>query len=277
MWEKWRRRRTVPASRWSEPVPAGTIGAMLRPLALALALSAPPDGQPAFVAVVDPGHGGDREGAFSPEGIPEKRIAMEIARRVAALLKKQGGRVILTRTGDVSVPLSNRSDLANLERADVFVSIHLNSMPTRAKRVRTRGIETFFLSADATDASAGAVAARENADRVAGEPGGDGADPVAGILNDLEYTASLAESSRLAYAIHDRLVKATRAEDRGVKQAPFYVLAGARMPSVLLELGFISHGEESRKLRSPAYQEVLARAVADGVRAWRTAPQAALH
>ena len=250
---------------------------MLRALCLALSLSAPQNGAPAFVAVVDPGHGGDRDGAFSPDGVPEKRIAMEIARRVATWLRKQGGRVILTRTGDVSVPLPTRSDLANLEGADVFISIHLNSMPTRAKRVRTRGIETFFLSADATDASASAVAARENADRVAGEAGGDGADPVAGILNDLEYTASLSESSRLAYAIHDRLVRATRAEDRGVKQAPFYVLAGARMPSVLLELGFISHGEEARQLRRPAYQEALARAVADGVRAWRTATPQALR
>ena len=251
---------------------------MLCALALALALSAPPKGQPAFVAVVDPGHGGEHDGAFSPEGVPEKRIALEIARRVAALLKRQGGRVILTRTGDVSVQLQDRSLVANGEQADVFVSIHLNSMPTRAKRARTRGIETFFLSADATDASAGAVAARENADRLAGSPGADGSDPVAGILNDLEYTDSLAESSRLAYAIHDQLVRTTQAEDRGVKQAPFYVLAGARMPSVLLELGFISHPEESRKLRSPAYQEALARAVAEGIKAWRTAPpQAALR
>lgn len=250
---------------------------MIRALALALALAAPPR-QPAFVAVVDPGHGGEREGAFSPDGVPEKRVAMEIARRVAARLQKLGGRVILTRTGDVAVPLANRSDVANLEQADVFISIHLNSMPTRAKRAHTRGIETFFLSADATDASAGAVAARENADRLTGEPGEGGDDPVAGILNDLEYTASLAESSRLAYAIHDRLVRATQAEDRGVKQAPFYVLAGARMPSVLLELGFISHAEESRRLRSPAYQEALARAVAEGVKGWRAATaQAALR
>ena len=251
---------------------------MTHALALALALAAPSNGEPAFVAVVDPGHGGDREGAFSPDGVPEKRIAMEIARRLAARLQKQGGRIILTRTGDVSVPLGNRSDVANMEQADIFISIHLNSMPSRAKRARTRGIETFFLSADATDASAGAVAARENADRLAEEPEGDPADPVAGILTDLQYTASLTESSRLAYAIHDRLVRSTQAEDRGVKQAPFYVLAGAKMPSVLLELGFISHAEESRKLRSAAYQEALARAVADGVKAWRTAgPQAALR
>jgi N-acetylmuramoyl-L-alanine amidase len=251
---------------------------MISALALAVALAAPPAREPAFVAVVDPGHGGDQAGAYSPQRVPEKRVVMEIARRVAEALRKQGGRVILTRTGDVTVPLGNRSDVANLERADVFISIHLNSMPTRAKRARTHGIETFFLSADATDASAGAVAARENADRLAGEPGGDGADAVAGILTDLEYTASLTESSRLAYAVHDKLVRATGAEDHGVKQAPFYVLAGAKMPSVLLELGFLSHAEESRRLRSPAYQETLARAVADGVKAWRAAtPQAALH
>ncbi len=229
-----------------------------------------PAPEPAFVVVLDPGHGGDKEGAIGPGGVREKEVALQIARRVGARLKKQGGRVVLTRTGDVSVPLALRAALANAERADLFVSIHLNAMPGTA-RAHAHGVETYFLSADASDASATAVAARENADRLAGEAEIDPSDPVSGILQDLADTDALAESSRLAYAVHELLVRRLGAEDRGVKQALFYVLAGARMPAVLLEVGFVSHAAESRKLASAAYQEQVAQAVADGVAAWRAA------
>jgi N-acetylmuramoyl-L-alanine amidase len=243
---------------------------VLAPLAasvLALALAAR---EPAFVAVVDPGHGGDQEGALSPLGEREKDLALDIAVRVSRRLRKLGAKVVLTRTGDISVPLANRAAIATALRADLFVSVHLNSMPTAEQRRRTSGIETYFLSADATDTRASAVAARENADRLAGEPLPDPDDPVAGILNDLEDAASLAGSSRLAYAIHERLVTALDAEDHGVKQAPFYVLAGARMPAVLLEVGFISHDEEAAKLRTREYRERIAEAVVDGIRAFRS-------
>jgi N-acetylmuramoyl-L-alanine amidase len=235
--------------------------------AAALALGA--TRAPAFVVVVDPGHGGAQEGALSPDGDREKDLALEIARRIAARLRKQGARVVLTRTGDIEVPLANRAAIATALRADVFVSVHLNSMPTAEQRRHHAGVETYFLSADATDASATAVAARENADRLAGEPELDPADPVAAILSDLEDQDALAGSSRLAYAVHGELVSSLRAEDRGVKQAPFYVLAGARMPAVLLEVGFISHDAESALLRTPAYQERIAAAVAAGVAAFR--------
>jgi len=222
-----------------------------------------------FVVVIDPGHGGDQDGALSPAGVKEKDLTLEIARRVAAALKPQGVRVVMTRTGDLSVPLANRPAIANAIKADVFISIHLNSMPTAEQRARTRGIESYFLSADATDAHASAVAARENADRLAGEDLVDPSDPVAGILSDLADAESLAGSSRLAYDIHERLVAALGAEDHGVKQAPFYVLAGARMPAVLLELGFLSHQDDAARLMSRGYQERIAAAIADGVRAWR--------
>jgi N-acetylmuramoyl-L-alanine amidase len=241
---------------------------MLAPLAAALALAAAAkDG--AFGAVVDPGHGGDQEGAVSPHGDREKDLALEIARRVAARLKRMGAKVVLTRTGDIGVPLANRAAIANAMRADLFVSVHLNSMPTAEARRSSAGVETYFLSADATDASATAVAARENADRLAGEPVADPDDPVAGILQDLESAAALQGSSRLAYAVHEKLVATLGAEDRGVKQAPFYVLAGARMPAVLLEVGFISSEGESAKLRTADYQDRIAAAVADGVAAFR--------
>ena len=251
---------------------------MLRPLVLMAAVAGalasvplPASGDDAsFVVVLDPGHGGDKEGALGPGGAREKDLALQIARRVAAHLRRRGDRVILTRSGDVAVPLARRAALANAEHADLFVSIHLNAMPGPARQA-THGVETYFLSADASDASATAVAARENADRLAGEPAPGRGDTVSAILQDLADTEALAESSRLAYALHDRLVAALAASDRGVKQAPFYVLAGARMPAVLLELGFLSHAAEGRKLSAPAYQERVARAIADGVDAWRGA------
>src|SRR5512144_2015323 len=192
--------------------------------ALALVLSAPS----AFTVVLDPGHGGDRDGALSPAGDKEKDLVLEISRRIAQKLRKAGGKVVFTRTGDISVPLPNRAAIATAIRADLFVSVHLNSMPTPELRRHTQGIETYFLSPDASDTHASAVAARENSDRIAGEPEPGPDDPVAGILSDLEDADALRSSSRLAYAVHEKLVERLGAEDRGVKQAPFYVLAGAR-------------------------------------------------
>jgi len=246
---------------------------MLAPLlatSLALLLGAAGRG-PAFTAVLDPGHGGELSGALSPQGDREKDLTLQIARRVKRRLEQAGGRVVLTRAADTRVPLANRAAVANALDADLFVSIHLNSMPTEASRRASSGVETYFLSADASDAGAEASAARENADRLAGEPAPDPNDPVALILDDLESTASLNGSSRLAYALHDKLVAALKAENRGVKQAPFYVLAGARMPAVLLEVGFISNPAEAARLRTAEHQERIAAAVADGVAAWRAA------
>jgi len=225
---------------------------------------------PAFVAVVDPGHGGDQEGATGPAGLREKQLTLQISRRVARRLAQKGGRVILTRQGDDRVPLAQRAALANAQGADLFLSIHLNSMPGPA-REHTSGVETYFLSADASDASAKAVAARENADRLAGRDGPEADDPVGGILESLGDAEALEESSRLAYAVHEKVVGRTRSEDRGVKQAPFYVLAGARMAAVLIEVGFLSHPQEAKRLGSSAYQEEIAAGIAEGVAAWRSA------
>ncbi len=242
---------------------------MLAPLAAALLSLSAAAGEAPFVVVIDPGHGGDKDGALSPDGVPEKQLTLEIAQRLGAALRKHGMRVVLTRTGDLAVPLANRAAIANAIKADVFLSVHLNSMPTAEQRQHTSGIETYFMSADPSDNAANAVAARENADRIAGEEELDPSDTVAAILSDLADAESLAASSRLAYQIHERVVGAAGATDRKVKQAPFYVLAGARMPAVLMELGFISHPGDSAKLRSHAYQERLAEAVADAVQTYR--------
>ena len=245
---------------------ATTLAALAALLAVAPARTgAKPAPAPAFVVVLDPGHGGEKEGALSVDGRPEKDITLQIARLLRKRLEKQGARVVLTRYGDDSVDLPRRAAIANAEEADLFVSIHLNSAPG-GPGSPARGIETYFLSADATDAAASAVAARENADRVRGA---GATDAIGGILEDLEDQANLAESSRLAQSIHGALVRGTRSPDRGVKQAPFHVLAGARMAAVLLELGFVSHPVEGKELARPARQEAIANAIAAGIAAWR--------
>ncbi len=243
--------------------------ALLATTAPASAKASKPARAPRFLVVIDPGHGGEADGAVSPAGLKEKDLTLQIAQRVGAELRRRGMKVVLTRAGDLSVPLANRPAIANAIQADVFLSIHLNSMPTAEQRRRRTGIETYFLSADASDSDASAVAARENADRIAGEDALDPADPVAWILSDLSDADSLAAASRLAHTLHETLVASMRAPDRGVKQAPFYTLAGARVPAVLLELGFISHEEESKLLATRAYQETIARAIADAMVAYQ--------
>ncbi len=235
-----------------------------------------------WLLVLDPGHGGVHEGAVGPGGSREKDLALQISKQVAALAEAQlPVRALFTRAGDRVVQLEDRVAFANRKRANLFVSIHLNSMPTDESRRLVKGVETYFLSADPSDASAEAQAARENLDALQTRSPGKRRD-VDLILNDLALTAAQADSSRLAYAIHEKLVTATGDADRGIHQAPFFVLTGAHMPAVLLELGFISNPEEEQKLRSAAYQRLLAQAVVDGIaqylREYRrtTAPRAAV-
>ncbi len=220
---------------------------------------------PAFaktpVVVIDPGHGGIKEGAVSEKGEQEKVIALTLARRLKTELQKASIKVLLTREGDSDLGLDERMHLANEAGADLFVSIHLNSMPLKA-RARVRGIETYFLSTEATGDRAKEVAAAENAE--AGAQAAP-ADDLAFILNDLAQTQAHRDSSKLAYTVHQRLVKELEAADRGVHQAPFIVLMGAQMPAILAEVGFLSHSQESRKLVDPAYQKRIARSLKNGI------------
>jgi N-acetylmuramoyl-L-alanine amidase len=246
--------------------------------ALALALALTTHAEAPFLIAIDAGHGGAHEGAVGPAGSLEKDLSLQIAKLVAQLCQSQlGAKVALTREGDEDVELSERVAFANKKKASLFVSIHLNSMPTEGSRQRAHGVETYFLSADPSDASAEAQAERENLDSLQSPHSPGRRHDVETILNDLELTAAQADSSRLAEAIHERVVLASQATDRGIHQAPFFVLTGARMPGVLLELGFISNPEEEQKLRTPAYQRVLAQAVVDGIREYErvVAPRSA--
>lgn len=205
---------------------------------------------------------------MSADGMPEKELSLRIAKQLKEALEKQvGARVSLTRTADGVLPLSERVAFSNRQGADLFISIHANSMPTERQRQRIDGVETFFLSAEASGEEARRTAARENAEsapRTVGKAG----DALSFILADLARAEAHADSSRLAYAVQHKLVAITGATDRGVHQAPLYVLSGVEAPAVLVEVGFISHPSEGKRLQEPEYQRRLAEAIAEGVKAF---------
>lgn len=209
--------------------------------------------------VVDAGHGGEDAGAKGRKGLKEKDAALDLAQDLARSLEGAGFEAILTRRTDVFVPLWERARAANEAGADLFLSLHFNGARARS----ARGSEVFFLSLDAGDADAAAIAALENAGAPA-QPGPDGV--VASILDDLAQKAYLQDSERLAVAIQTQLNRLGGIKERGVKQAPFAVLRGAAMPAVLVEAAFISNPKEEARLKDAAFRRRLAEAVALGVR-----------
>jgi N-acetylmuramoyl-L-alanine amidase len=225
--------------------------------------------------VLDPGHGGAETGAIGPSGVAEKDITLLLARTLRSrLMSRMPVRVVLTRDEDVDLPLATRTSIANQNKADLFLSIHLNS----AAGVVARGAETYFLSLQASDERAAEAAEIEN-QAAAAEPeegleavGGSDGDPLYDlqlILWDLAQSHNLAESQSLARLIQEELNGALDLRDRGVKQAPFRVLMGAAMPSVLVELGFLNNPEEERRFQDPAYRAQLVDALVRAIARYR--------
>jgi N-acetylmuramoyl-L-alanine amidase len=209
--------------------------------------------------VLDPGHGGKEVGAIGPAGLVEKDATLAICRRLQSLLASAlGARVILTRDDDTLVSLEQRTALANQYKADLFLSVHLNASRTAT----ARGAETYFLSLEASDELARATAERENdeADGASVQTARPASD-LNLILWDLAQQEYLKESSRFAELIQQELNGTAGTANRGVKQAPFRVLIGATMPAALVEVGFISNGDEESKLASDAYQDAVAQAM----------------
>ena len=213
--------------------------------------------------VIDAGHGGKDPGAIGPTGLREKDVVLKIAKKVASRLKKElACQVVLTRKKDRFLPLTQRTAIANARKADIFVSIHANAAPNR----RARGVETYFLNF-ALDEEAMRVAARENATST--KRIGD----LNNILNDIMKNAKVDESSRLASYVQREIVKNLRkrysnVKSKGVKQAPFFVLIGARMPSVLVEVSFISNRKEERLLKSDSYLDRVAEGIVNGIKSY---------
>ena len=206
--------------------------------------------------VLDPGHGGTESGAIGPSGIAEKELTLTIARELENQLESRlGVRVVLTRNEDANVPHDQRTAIANQNQADLFISLHLNS----SLGAGAHGAETYFLSAEASDAAAARMAETENAAAPELPEGalGPEAQDLELILWDLAQTQHMLESQRFAAMIQGELNQTLQLRDRGVKQAPFRVLKGAAMPAVLVELGFISNPDEEKKLQDAAYRAEL--------------------
>ena len=236
--------------------------ALLFCLSLSAAASAEP--RRPLVVVLDAGHGGvyPYDGAHGPRGLVEKDVALVVTLRLKELLEQAGTTVVLTRESDANLPLWRRVLIANDSGADLFLSIHCNSMPKLKDRLITRGAETYFLSPDPTDREAKALADVENEGAA---PESRPSDAVSGILADLALGQARNDSAHLAEIVQHRLVRDARVTNRGVRQAPFVVLAGTRMPSALVEIGFISHPLEGRMLGKDRHQRVIARALAAAV------------
>jgi N-acetylmuramoyl-L-alanine amidase len=212
--------------------------------------------------MIDPGHGGKDSGAIGPTGLKEKDVVLAIGRLVREKLSRGGEYdVRMTRDTDVFIPLEERTAMANKARADVFVSLHINASPNR----RAEGISTYVLSRGAANQEDLELAARENGVPVRK------LSEVKFIIDDMFTGARKNESLRLAKTVNDSIVRNVSArfsgvQNLGLKQAPFYVLVGARMTAVLVESSFISNGREEARLREPAYLERIADGVVEAVR-----------
>lgn len=225
--------------------------------------SVAPAATPLHLVVLDAGHGGHDSGAVGPTGLMEKELVLDVTRRVARLVEEQLGIAVrLSRDGDYFVPLRDRTSFANRERADLFVSIHANAH----RQTDSAGVETYFLSSEATDSAARQVAAAENSVVQLETPAArNRADMVRAILWDLAQSEFQAESSQLAEVVLDSMTRALRISNRGVKQAGFYVLGGAAMPAILIEIGFVTNPYEERRLRDSRYRDEISRAILAGL------------
>jgi len=213
------------------------------------------------VVVIDAGHGGHDEGALGRSGLREKDLVLDVARRLAKRLRKRGVEVVLTRDRDDFLSLEERTAVANDARADLFLSIHANA----ARSTQPKGIETYFASLDATDADARATAERENRALGAKAPQSKRDDPLAAILGDLIETQHLQESSEFAMIAQEELAAVDRSRSRGVKQAPFVVLMGVRMPASLVEIGFLTNATDEAGLRRDRRRDAIADALSEAV------------
>jgi N-acetylmuramoyl-L-alanine amidase len=214
--------------------------------------------------VIDPGHGGHDPGAMG-KGVTEAALVLDVSLRLEALLTKlPGTEVILTRRSDDFVPLQERTAIANREDADLFLSIHANA----SANALASGVETYFLNF-ATTGSAAAVAARENA--ASGQPMAALPDFVKAIALNNKLDESKDFATYVQRSLVQRLAGADKSvKDLGVKQAPFVVLIGASMPSVLAEISFLTNGQEVKLLRGAAYRQRIAEALFDAVRKYQT-------
>ncbi len=211
--------------------------------------------------VLDPGHGGKDPGAIGPSGLKEKDVVLAVAKELAKLLEEEPGvKVYLTRRDDSFISLNQRTGIANQIGGDIFISIHANAGYSK----EASGVETFFNSRYSYGEGAEAVAARENVS-LGSE---DVSEEAKAIFWDLIQDRYRNESNDLSHLVQGELSETTDLENRGVKSAPFYVLRGAAMPAILVEIGFISNPWEERKLKGEDFRKRIALGIFKGLKAY---------
>lgn len=257
-------------SRAMQPAPAAVAPLARPPLAvdtIGQTVLPPPPPRPwatsERIIVLDPGHGGKDPGAVGVSGVHEKTITLATARHVRAELKKLGRyRVMLTRDGDSFIRLRDRVAIARSVGAELFVSIHADALDATS----VRGSSVYTLSEKASDAEAAALAERENkADLIAGVNLVDEAPDVATILIDLAQRETMNQSIRLARSVASEIGRSSRLLRRHHRFAGFAVLKAPDIPSILIELGFLSNASDEALLRRDSHQRQLARAIARGI------------
>ncbi len=213
--------------------------------------------------VIDAGHGGHDTGAIGG-GKREKDLVLQISKRLERQLKKEGYSVSMTRRKDRFLKLPQRTKIADKKNAAIFISIHANSVPKR-KRNKVHGVETFFLQ-KTRDARSQRIAERENRAVL------KGMNKLSRnvVIDSVLAGPKIVESNKLAIDVHRRIMtnlhtRYKGVKDGGVRHAPFWVLVGASRPSILVEVGYISHPTERKRLFTPRYQELIAKGIAEGV------------
>ncbi len=214
--------------------------------------------------LIDPGHGGHDPGTTSRKGLREKDLVLDISKRVAELLRSNTFEVLMTRDSDIFIPLEERTAIANSKGADLFVSIHINA----SRSTRPRGTETYFLNLT-TDPDAAEVAARENASSTRR------LSELNNLLQKVMNNSKITESRELATQIQDAMASTllpskNDVRNRGVKKAPFYVLLGAQMPAVLVEVAYLSNQKDEALLNDPNYRQKVAESIAKGINTYHT-------
>ena len=223
--------------------------------------AAAPDYRKGKTVVVDAGHGGKDSGAVGYKKIMEKEVVLHLALEVEKELKKRGYTVVMTRDRDIFIPLQKRTRMANEANADMFLSIHANAF---SKQLDVKGVETYFLSPARTE-RAKRVAAKENVEDL-GEMGYSSQQTFLNLLSREQVIAS----NKLAIDVQKNLLSSVRSKysgvhDKGVRAGPFWVLMGAQMTAVLVEIGYITNPTEARRMSNSHYQKYMARGIANGV------------
>ena len=215
--------------------------------------------------VIDPGHGGSDSGAVG-NGLKEKNVVLATSKKLGALLQKRGYRVLYTRSTDVFINLRSRTIFAGKKNADMFISIHANAAPNASAASRMSGVETFFLSPARSERSKNAAALENKGDME--DMNTFSKQTFLNFLN----REKIISSNKLAIDIQSYMLssvkKSFKSKDGGVREAPFWVLVGATMPAVLVEIGYITHPQEGKNLGKSAYQDRIAQGIANGVDAY---------